>query len=149
MRPDAVGLSGLQETARVEQRGGKQGKMMGKTFPVPATPPQQQQPQPQPQPKSSSAQQRSKERQKPTPRRSIVLVEPRVAAAESEVGRPGSVVSGTSEEDEEEEEIVRVVELDSWSEGLGRRRRMGLRQEGMARARRTRSRHWLHSRHEM
>lgn len=93
------------------------GKMMGKTFPVPATPPQQQQPQPQPQPKSSSAQQRSKERQKPTPRRSIVLVEPRVAAAESEVGRPGSVVSGTSEEDEEEEEIVRVVELDSWSEG--------------------------------
>lgn len=93
------------------------GKMMGKTFPVPATPPQQQQPQPQSQSKSSSAQQRSKERQKPTPRRSIVLVEPRVAAAESEVGRPGSVVSGTSEEDEEEEEIVRVVELDSWSEG--------------------------------
>ncbi|RPB11539.1 hypothetical protein P167DRAFT_524345 [Morchella conica CCBAS932] len=92
------------------------GKMMGKTFPVPATPPQQQQPQRQPQSKSSSAQPKSKERQKPTPRRSIVLVDqPRVAAAEIEVGRPGSVVSGTSEEDEEE--IVRVVELDSWSEG--------------------------------
>lgn len=89
------------------------GKMMGKTFPVPAPP--QSQPSSQSKPQTQSAR---KEKSKSNSRR-IVLYEPQSAVV-GDIAGPSPIGSATSEEEEEEEvdeEVNRGMQVEIWSEG--------------------------------